>query len=369
MKILLLADRSSIHTVRWANSLAERGYEIHLASCHSGDDPLSDNVYLHPLKGKAPFCYYLAVFGLKKLIAEIQPDLVHAHYASGYGTLARLAGFHPYVLSVWGSDVYDFPYRNRWNYRVLLKNLQSADRICSTSYAMAKHTKELSADIGHISVIPFGIDIGIFEQRDRRIVRENITVGTVKGLSDKYGIDILIESFANARKQIREYNHDLSDRMRLLIVGGGDKRNQLEGLASKLEVDDITTFVGPVLHEQVPSQLHKLDIYVALSRSESFGVAVLEASASGLPVIVSDVGGLPEVVEDNTTGMIVVSEDVEHAAHAIKKLVLDAQLRERFGKSGHDFVMKNYEWQVNVTQMESIYKEVLSGKTYKSANN
>ncbi|MBE0472061.1 MAG: glycosyltransferase family 4 protein, partial [Methyloprofundus sp.] len=109
MKILLLAGANCIHTARWANGLVSRGLEVHLVSAHENAHELDSRVNLHILKNKAPFGYFTAVFEVRKLIKQIQLGLVNAHYAKGYGLLARLVGFKPTLLSVWGSDVYDFP--------------------------------------------------------------------------------------------------------------------------------------------------------------------------------------------------------------------------------------------------------------------
>lgn len=364
-----MTNQGSIHAVRWANALVERGHEIHLVTCHEAGGALFSEVSVHKLGYKPPFCYYLARKNLRRLLREIKPDLLHAHFASGYGTLGRLACYHPYILSVWGSDVYDFPHRNRWNMHTLRKNLEAADKICSTSQAMANHTNSLGAEIAGICITPFGIDAKQFTPERAKENDAWITVGTVKTLTDRYGIDVLIKAFAKARQLVAENDEALSRKMRLRIVGGGDKRSEYENLATTLGIGDSTTFIGAVSHDKVPSELHELDIYVALSRSESFGVAVLEASATGLPVVVSDVGGLPEVVEENETGLIVKTEDIEAAADAINKLVLDPQLRERLGKAGRELVMKKYEWQSNVTQMESIYSEVLAARESQTLNN
>jgi len=107
-----------------------------------------------------------------------------------------------------------------------------------------------------------------------------------------------------------------------------------------------------------------MDIYVAVSvsESESFGVAIIEASACGLPVIVSDVGGLPEVVVANKTGLIVRREDVSGTAEAIIKLVRDRDLREQMGLNGRLHVQENYEWSKNVSQMEEVYAKVIRMK-------
>ena len=92
--------------------------------------------------------------------------------------------------------------------------------------------------------------------------------------------------------------------------------------------------MGAVPHKDVPRYLNQMDIYVAASRldSESFGVAVLEASACELPVVVSNAGGLPEVVEDGVTGYIAPKEDVAATATAIGKLIASSAERDRLEK-------------------------------------
>jgi len=76
-------------------------------------------------------------------------------------------------------------------------------------------------------------------------------------------------------------------------------------VASDLGVADRVEFVGWVPHRDVPTELAKLDIYAALSRMESFGVAFVEAGAAARRVVVSDAGGLPEVTVDGLTGFVV----------------------------------------------------------------
>jgi glycosyltransferase involved in cell wall biosynthesis len=152
--------------------------------------------------------------------------------------------------------------------------------------------------------------------------------------------------------------------LKLLIVGGGSQDKYLKELVKKLEIDRDTVFTGKVPYDEVINYYNMLDIYVAVSTldSESFGVAVLEASSCEKPVIVSDVGGLPEVVENGVTGFVVPARDSDSTAIAMEKLILDKQLRERFGANGRSRVLKNYLWQDNVRQMQEIYEEMLNKK-------
>jgi L-malate glycosyltransferase len=356
MKIAFLAQRHSIHTVRWVNALAERGHDVHLISSTNYGNPLHPKVTFHSLPIAPPLGYFLNIFALKKLLKRLQPDLLNAHFASGYGTLARLCNFHPYILNVWGSDVFDFPNKSLLHRQLIQSNLRAADWVSSTSQAMARQTQSLLSSIKQLSVVPFGIDTSIFRPNPTVKEQDKIVIGTVKTLAPKYGIDLLLQAFA---RLITNIDNEHKVKLRLLIVGGGGEERNLKDLAHTLGIAHLTEFVGPITHSEVPNYLNKLDIYIALSRLESFGVAVLEASACSLPVVVANVGGLPEVVKDGLTGQIVPKEDPIAAATMLERLVKDTTLRNSLGKAGRAWVLENYDWQKNVSQMESIYQNVI----------
>lgn len=356
-RVALLADGGSIHVIRWANALALRGNDVHVISHRHDVRQLDSAVRRHTLAWKPPFGYFANARALRRVLADLRPDLLNTHFASGYGTLGRLSGFHPSVLSVWGSDVYEFPERSPLHRALLRANLRKADWVCSTSHDMADRIRGIEP-VERLSVVPFGIDTDRFSpspssERDRS--DGDVVVGTVKTLRTTYGIDLLVRAFALTRERVASDRPDLAERLRLFVVGGGPEEANLRRLAETLGVADRTTFVGPVPHGEVPAHLRSLDVYVALSRRESFGVAVLEASAVGLPVVVADVGGLPEVVLDGTTGFVVAPEDPLAAAESIQRLVLDRGLRERMGAAGRRHVGERYDWARSVVALEEVY--------------
>jgi glycosyltransferase involved in cell wall biosynthesis len=97
------------------------------------------------------------------------------------------------------------------------------------------------------------------------------------------------------------------------------------------------------------------------SLQESFGVAVLEASAVGLPVIAGNVGGVPEVLDNNKTGLLVPPGDPEALAAAIMKLADDAELRKRMGDAGRKLVREKYLWESCLDKMTALYDSMISG--------
>jgi glycosyltransferase involved in cell wall biosynthesis len=351
--ILLLSSADCVHTLKWCNGLASRGLNVTLITQQQQLKGYASavNILTLPFKGKKG--YILNSFFLKRLLKNYNFDCVNVHYVSGYGILASLAGLKGYIASVWGTDVYDFPRKSYFHKKIVESNLNAASVICSTSVVMAKYVNDnLNVDKKiDIQITPFGIDVAKFRKFDKFFKNKEIKIGTVKTLRPKYGIDILIKAFNIVQKDHSNITLD--------IAGIGYQLEELKKLTINLNLEDKVKFLGWIENDDVPKILNTFDIYVAPSTldSESFGVAILEASACEIPVIVSDVGGLPEVVNHNETGIVIERNNVNALADAIKKLIVaPPEVRSIMGRNGRKNVLDNYEWESCVEKMKSIYK-------------
>jgi len=368
MKILLLADSTSPHIIKWGRSLAQQGCTILIAGLSEASADLyrkHDNIEVVCLGADeklvrqartrwAKLAYIKLLPRLKALIKRFQPDVLHAHFASSYGLLGALSGFQPFLISVWGSDVYAFP-RKSWLHKATLRyNLGKAEYLFSTSKDMARETG-LYTDKS-LRVIPFGIDTDLFSpDLGLGLFPEGtLVIGAVKTLEQHYGMDILINSFAKLKRQYPSLP------LGLLIVGGGSLREQLGQLAANEGISEQTKFTGKVAYDQVPSYHNTLDIAVVVSRRESFGVSAIESSSCAKPVVASYVDGLPEVVKHQKTGLLVPPNDVQATYIALEQLVLDKDLRERLGMQGRQWVQEQYAWQQNVQQMLEAYHRIIA---------
>lgn len=366
MKILILGDGNSVHIIKWIKALSSLGIPIGLFSLadveHEHFKSLSHFTYqsleLPPVifkSGEGSFqklSYLKALPKLKSFIKDFQPDILHSHYASSYGLLGRLADFHPFVVSVWGSDIYDFPKRNFIFRKIIEETLEKADFVLSTSHVMAAETAKYTDKT--IEITPFGVDLNNFRPSQKKDRKNGIVLGTIKALEDKYGIDILIKSFAKVVKERK------GEQLSLEIIGKGTALANLKELCQEEGVENLVHFKGVIDNLKVPEALNNLDIYLALSRwdSESFGVAIVEAQACEIPVIVSNKGGLPEVVEHGVTGLVVQSENIAETAEAIHTLLDNPERRAQLGKNGRLRVQRLYDWQENVKQMAAIYTKI-----------
>ena len=360
MKILLLGAGSVVHTQRWANGLTRASVDVVCMSLHPfldvGWESRVERVRL-PHRGIGG--YFLNAATVRRTFFERGCDLLNAHYATGYGMLATISGVRPRLISVWGSDVYDFPVKSPVHRALVRSVLRSADGIASTSLVMAEQVRRVMPKgwQGSIDLTPFGVDMQLFTPATEVLSDTRpLVIGTVKTLAHKYGIDTLIRAYALLVSD-RVLTAELPDGMVLRLVGGGEQRAALESLVCSLGLQDQVEFIGAVPHAEVPQWLRGFDIYVAASRldSESFGVAVIEASACELPVVVTRVGGLPEVVVDSETGFIVERDDPQALAIALRCLVLNPYLRGQLGRRGRAHVARTYEWRECVDRMTETY--------------
>lgn len=364
-RILFLADVNSAHTRKWAELLTDRGFIVGIFSLnpvHSKWFEAFPSITIFQAEAGnktendsdiSKIKYLRHWNKLQKIILEFNPDILHAHYATSYGLLGAMSKFHPFVLSVWGSDVFEFPQKSFLHKALLKFNLKAADAILSTSHIMAKETAKYTDHT--ITVTPFGINLEKFKkQKVESIFNENdIVIGTIKSLEHIYGIDILIRSF----KKVLDLN--LYSSLKLLIVGGGSKANDYKNLVNELGIKENVVFAGKVEYEGIIAYHNMIDIFVNVSRNESFGVSVLEASACETPVIASRVGGLGEVVEHNNTGILVESENISEVVKAIEKLVSNEGLRKMMGENGRIMVQKKYDLSKNVNELIFVYNTLL----------
>ena len=370
-KIVILGDSENSHIQRWASYLIKK-YEVHLISFQKYE---IDCVHLHFIKppkyliiqnveyANAGMTSFVRKFGyifclnrVRKLINALSPDLLHAHWATSYGLAGAISGYHPYIISTWGIDVIGSS-RESWIMKKILEyNLSKADVITATSQMLAKETAKYEYTGKTIHHIPFGVDVTLFRTTPGTKAKNPVCIGTVKALEEKYGIEFLIRAFAKVK--VVEPN------TRLLIVGEGSLRDKLIELSTELGIADSVEFAGRVPNKEVIKYFHEIDIFVvpSVSKSETFGVAAVEASACSIPVIASNIGGLPEVVLDGKTGILFPPSNIDVLVDNILLLIRSPELRIELGNNGRKYIESKYTLNKCGMQLEKIYNHVINNQ-------
>jgi glycosyltransferase involved in cell wall biosynthesis len=366
MKVLLLSDTYSEHTEKWAIGLADKGVQIGLFSFNKASYEWYNHpnvtVFFEPEKKinaestltKLSYLKYVTI--LKKIIRHFKPDILHAHYATSYGLVGALLNFRPFFLSVWGSDVYDFPTRSKLHKRVFQYNLKKATCILSTSEVMRDELKKYTSK--PVIVTPFGVDVDEFSNRPNAAKQKGVLyVGTIKPIEVKYGIIHIIE----AAEMLVEQRPDLT--MKFLLIGDGNDLDFYRDIINSKKLNSVIELTGRIPFSEISAYHNLLDIFlnVSIDDSESFGVATVEAMACEKPVIVTDVGGLMEVVNKGEVGLVIPRKDSKALAAAILKLVDDNEFAKDLGKRARQRVLEKYNWKNNLRQMEDLYEQQSKG--------
>lgn len=361
MKICFLGPANSAHIVKWSNYFTSHGHEVHVISFTRGQIPGTNTHYIdcgaEGSSSDAKKLNYLFKAGsVRKIIQVINPDIVNAHYATSYGTVAALAGLKNYVLSVWGSDIYDFPNKSPMHRALLKYSLKKAPHLFSTSRAMAdeaaKYTKK------HFEITPFGVDVDLFSPEKRNRNDSDFVIGTVKALSYKYGIDYLLKAAEIIHREHPEIP------LRVRIAGKGPDETAFKELSNTLGLSDIVTWLGFITQEQAAGEWANMDLGVVCStlESESFGVSAVEAQASACPIIVSDIPGLMEATKPDVSSVVVSRKNEKALADAIVSLFRDREKRFRMGKAGRQYVIDTYEYNHCFDNIRNIFEKIRTEK-------
>jgi glycosyltransferase involved in cell wall biosynthesis len=279
-------------------------------------------------------------------------DVIHFNTPRGIATaafLSRRVGIPVRVLS----RRVNFPLRgpvSRWKY------LYSADRILTVSSGITETLIQSGIPASRVEVVYEGVDVREVENAApaRLYPPSEPVIGCVAYLSEEKGHATLLDALALLLGQ--------RPAARLVLVGDGPLRIQLERQARALGISERVRFLG--FQEHTSHFLRGFDIFVLPSLSEGLSSGILAAMAASLPVVASDIGGIPELVQHRVTGLLVPPRNPEPLAEALTELIDSADLRHRYGQAGRSRVMKHFTLEQKVKRTLAIYEELLNPRRH-----
>ena len=360
MILLFISDGRSIHTQRWAEYFAQKGHEIHLITY----DPMGRNIHgvnEHVIASRWKNLYLSFIprhIAIKKLVKEIKPDLIHAHFITKYGFHLIGLSVHPSVVSAWGDDILILPKKSRLIYRYTKKVLDGVDLVYAVSHNICDHINaDFNIPADKIHYLPFGIDTELFTPGPgiKAADCKTIAIFSNRGFFPVYDSETLVNGFALACRK--------DHRLRLTLKGEGPDEQKVRDLVISLGISDVVTFRKKSQYSEVPQDYRNANIFVTTSRSDGTPVSILEAMASGLPCIATNVGGIPEWIEDKKTGLLISPGSPEQLAEKILLLVQNPQLCSALGNAAREKIKKDGQWNTLMAQAEKDYQALI--KTYR----
>ena len=330
-----------LHTRRWLAALVARGHDVHAVSFYA-PRAAPEGVVLNVLKpgparstpqeGMRPgrrwpqrilptglqrlaqaWRYRRA--GLRRCLDAIRPDLFQAHYVVEHGFFGALAGFHPFVVSAWGSDLLVAP-RSPLGRAIARYTLRRADLITANDPSLARRAVELGAAADDVHTVRLGIDEVFFVPPASGPSAGAPVIISTRALESLYNVDSVLRAVAT-----------LPD-ARLVVANTGSRLSHLQALARELGLTPRVRFIGHVEPAALRDELAAAAVYVSVPASDSFPLSTLEAMAAGCFPVVSDLPSQDGMIEDGVNGLRVPAGNVAALAAALSRALSDPALRK-----------------------------------------
>lgn len=204
-------------------------------------------------------------------------------------------------------------------------------------------------------LIPNGVDTARFAPvcRERCDEERAQTVVCVSNLRFEKGIDVLLFAWRSVYERVPT--------ARLIIVGDGPLRRQLEYLTETLAIADRVEFAGH--QSDVPAQLHRGGVAVLSSRTEGMPNAVLEAMACGLPCVATRVSGSEDIIQHGVNGILIEPDDAVGLAEGLVALLRDPALAGQYGRAARTTIEQHYAMGRIIAMYAELYQNMMERKT------
>ena len=359
MRLLFISNPNNIHTRRWVSWFARHGHEV----CVIGDTRLVEpwpgvELFDLPARFDASALRWPAwALWTRQIVHRWRPDVLHAHRVSSAGWLAAASGFHPLVITPWGTDLYQHPQRSRLARWLAGFVLRRADLATADSQDLRRQAIHFGAAAERSHVVQWGVDTAVFRPGDSAEWRQRLALGAApvilrpRAVHPIYNLDSIVAalpavraSFPGAVLVLRDYNTDAATKA------------QLQSQIAALRLQDAVRWVGPLPRYEDSAGLYCLaDVAVSVPTSDGTPVSVLEAMACGAPIVASDLPSLREWITPGDNGLLVLAGDAQALAQAIVELLADPLRRAAFSQRNLDLIRQRADHDVEMGKMEALY--------------
>ena len=375
IRLAFLANGGSVHTERWLRYFVGKGYDVHLITFTA--KPIK-GVKIHELRYFGKFAYPLRIWNIRKTVKEIDPDILHAHYISHYGVYAALSGFHPLVLSAWGSDITTDPQRSRIKKLLIRFALKKADLVHVSWETGRKRLIELECDPRKLFMREWSVDTNKFSPKARsQSLRRRLGIDDVYSVIcarywvPLYNVEVFVKAAPLVLKRMKN--------VKFVMLGGGPLESKLKELARQLGVYENIVFVGYVPDAEMPVYLASVDVYVDSAcdyRPDEFGNVVVARGAGGIgqttrqvmscgtPYVLSDTVGIRSI--DYLHGLLYKQMDHRDLAKKIVYLLSNEKLRKEIGEKSRKVAFEIFDVEKTMKSWESVYHELKGSSRFEN---
>lgn len=347
--LCLLGAATSIHLRRWAQEMAARAFKVSVITAAPHEIPGVEVVSLAPVSSQ--IAWFARVPAVRRHLARLAPDIVHAHYVTSYGMLGACGGRRPLVLTAWGTDILVSPRESRFVHALTGWVLRRAALITADSNDTLDAIATYGPRCRVVEVLP-GADMRLFHPQPAAPARrpgEAFHVASLRTWEPNYRIDLIVRAFALLRASGPALLH---------LFGGGGQEAALRALVSELGVSESVVWHGWMAPADLARALASCHVSVSVPASDATSVSLLESMACGLPVVVSNLPANRQWVTAQG-GEFVSGRSADELAEVLAELRADSARCARLGAHNHALAQVRGSTAAQMDRMARLYGEVL----------
>ena len=350
VRLLMLGAVNHPHVEHLALAMHERGFEVVVAGDTVPDLPPSTlpvELRAAPLLTRgSPRGAVAHVRWIRRLLRELRPDVVHAHWLPGFAFFAAVAGARPLVAMAWGSDVLRARRAQTLANRFAVRR---ASLVMADSQALLDRLVALGAR--QWELVNWGVDLALFRPGDRPALRAELGLGdgpvilSPRSLMPVYNPRVILDAWARLAAE--------RDDVQLVLKHMGVVREVL----GELPFAERVHVVGHVPYERMAGYYGAADACVSIASSDSSPRSVFEAMACGAPCVISDLPWVHEQIADGREALVVPIE-AGAVADALRRLLSDAALAGEVASHGRALVEREHDRAVLMDRLAETYERL-----------
>lgn len=346
-KILFLGESYRADAITWTNGLKEFGdFEI-----ISWELKTPTNTFFNKLKRILE--YKFALFKIKKIVRQHQPDMVIAERTTSYGFLAALSGVKPIAIAqqgrtdLWPENSPFLPFKK------ILQNyaFKKATLIHAWGPVMAISMAKVNVDMQKVLILPKGIDLTKFENKSSTNP-DQISAIVTRSLLPEYRHDVILKAFGI----LNDNGIDFA----LTIVGDGTQLNVLKNLAKQLNIESKVHFIGRIPNTELPQLLQASNFYISMPITEGVSASLFEAMASNCYPVVTDIAGNQSWIQHRKNGQLIGMDDSKMLADELLWSFENKTHRAEAVLTNRNFIENNVDYKVNMKIIANKYHELIN---------
>ncbi len=377
MKICYIGWAGNAIIRRWAKWFADNGHEIHIISPHEPISEISDelkklhihnldidnsvlNLKILPYKSS-----WLPIYPSRKIIKEINPDIVHAYDVVYFGLPTVFSGNYPKIVSLMGSLCLALNQPEvSVIYKLLIKFVaKRVDRIHSFSDNLTDelalfgvNKKKIITITPAVDTKNFNLDTDNYQIKRSLGLEDNSIIISIRNLAPWYNIGCLVNAIPFVVNKIAGAKFII----KMGHIIHKDHENEIKNLAEELGVSDRVKFISYVKYDDLPKYLACADVYVSTSLLDGLGISNVEALACGTPAVLADIDSTRNLIKKGLYARLYPPKDSKALAKEIIASIKNSEKENKeIHKENFKIIKEHYDFDKNMEKIEQLYEDLI----------